>query len=97
MQLLESTVDNIMLCQQVEQRFKELCDSHLRITQEELVPPAELDTDFILWRKMAVRYKDSDYRHSTDELNALRRIAQWTVDVNRRIRNQKPMSVEWAK
>ncbi len=36
-----------------------------------------------------------DYRHTEDELKAVKDVASWTVQVNASIRNQPPVSLEF--
>lgn len=93
--LRPSVPDTIALADAVEVRFIELCGSYLRIKGEHLVPPRSLNQDMLRWRQMRVRHKHGDFRNTEAELQSTRAIAQWTVDVNRRIRNQEPMKIEW--
>lgn len=88
--------DTIELCMAVEQRFKDLIDSHMRIKKFMLIPPSELDSDMKRWREMAVRFKSGDYRNTDGELLALRSIAQWTVDQNCLLRNQPIKKLVWV-
>ena len=92
-----STQDDVGLCIAVESRFIDLCGAFRRIRGVDLAPPEELDAAMLLWRRMAVRYKQRDYRHHPDELAALKEIASWTVQVNRALRNQLPQSMKWKE
>jgi hypothetical protein len=95
--LFPSTPDTIQLGVAVEQRFIEVCGTHLRIKGVTLVPPAALNKDMMLWRRMRVRHDRGDLRNSIDELNATKTIAQWTVDVNCTLRNQGTKRVAWKE
>ena len=90
-----STIDTVELCRAVQQRFLDLCEAFLRIRGVRLVPPTELDQSLLYWRQMVVRHKGGDYSNTDDELRATKIVAQWTVDVNRAMRNQKPLEVAW--
>lgn len=110
-----ATKDEFGLSVAVEEKFKELCESHLRITRTPLLPPDDLRVDFVLWRESRVRHKRvlgksmkhgwserefarlvkrGDFTFSDDEVTAIKRIAQWTVDVNNKIRNQPEEKLE---
>lgn len=54
--LIISTPDDVMLCANVGIRFVEVLALHLRVKQEELIPPQELNSDMMRWREMAVRF-----------------------------------------
>ena len=82
--------DTYALCHAVQDRFIDLCAAHERIKGTKLVPPKELDKDMLLWRTMAVRFKEGDLRNTHSELIALENVAQWTLDVNCALRNQPP-------
>ena len=81
---------------ELENRFLDLCESYLRITGNPLVVPKSLDADMLLWRTMMVRHKKVDFRNTEDEFKSLKNIAQWTVDVNNKIRNQEPKTIDWG-
>lgn len=93
--LIPSTVDEISLCQSVEENFITLCNIHKRQLGMELIPPKSLDKDFVRWRQLAVRYRSGDFRHSEEEYESVKTIAQWTIDINCRIRNQPQKKVNW--
>lgn len=95
--LVPSDKDGILLCAAVQTRFLDLCESYRRIRGVDLIPPPELDSDMYLWRQMTVRHKSGDYRNTLDELNAVKRVAQWTVDVNSLLRGQEPVALEWKE
>ena len=72
----------------IEERFIELCDLYKRVKFENLVPPSHLDSAMYLWRTMRIRHKTGDFRHTADELKAMKQVAQWTVDVKRELCDQ---------
>jgi len=86
--LKDAELDDVQLCVAVETRFLDLLASHQRIKKVQLAVPKDLNTDMILWRTMAIRFQSGDGRCSVDEMNALKRVAQWTVDENKKMRNQ---------
>lgn len=94
--LVNSKVDSVTLCAAVEERFKTLLDSWLRIKGEQIAPPSYLDKDMLLWRTVSMRFKDGDYRNTRDEELATRRIADWTHLKNCELRNQKHRPLEWV-
>lgn len=94
--LFPSDKNEVELCIAVEERFKDLLHTYLRVKHVQLHPPKSLEKEMLLWRTMAVRYKSGDYRHTEDEMMALKTIAQWTVDENCKLRNQPPKKIEWA-
>jgi len=91
-----SSMDTVELAKAVEARFIDLCEAHLRIRGSRLALPKELDQDMLRWREMRVRHKSGDYRNTHSELRSTQVIAQWTVDINRAMRNQKPQKIVWA-
>lgn len=94
--LVESVSDTIALGLAVEQRFVTLCESYLTIRGVCLVPPADLNSDMFRWRQMRLRHKKGDYRNTVDELKSTQRVAQWTLNVNNKLRNQEPKVLDWS-
>ena len=94
--LVESVQDAIALGLAVEQRFLTLCEAYIAIRGVCLVPPPDLNADLFRWRQMRVRHKKGDYRNSADEIKSTQRVAQWTLDVNNKLRNQDPKVLEWS-
>jgi hypothetical protein len=90
------TADEIALAQALEERFLNLCGSHLRIRGCELPIPPSLDKDFFRWRELRVRHRRGDFRCCDDEVLAVRTICQWTVDVNCVLRNQPTKKIDWG-
>ena len=80
---------------EVQERFINLCGTYERVMFEQLVPPVSMDADFLYWRTMALRHRSGDLRHTEAELRSLKAIAQWMVDENAKLRNQKPRKIDW--
>ena len=95
--LMPSTQDDVALCAALETRFLELCGLYKRATGNILVPPKSLDKDMFRWRQAAVRYKKGDYRHTSDEYQSIKTIAQWSLDVKCSICGQPTKRIEWIK
>jgi hypothetical protein len=95
--LIPAHIDDVHLCAAVESRFVELSGSYLRLKGLTLIIPKDLQQDLTLWRRMAVRFKQGDMRVTEGERLAVRRFAQWTVDVNCEIRNQPAQTVAWKE
>ena len=95
--LVASTQDTVELALAVELRFLELFHTHRRIQGTQLEVPLELNAAMLRWRELRVRHKAGDRRNTADELSSTRMIAQWTVDVNRLLHNQKPIKVIWSE
>lgn len=94
--LVPSTPDEIGMGEAVEERFLTLCKVYIRERGVALVPPTDLNSDMLCWRQMRVRHKKGDFRSSRDEVLATRRVANWTLLVNQKLRNQEQKPVEWA-
>jgi len=90
-----SSPDTIALGDAVEHRFLNLCQSWLRMRREELFIPSEIDSAMLLWRKMMIRHAQGVFLNTDDELQALKTVAQWTVDMNCNLRGQDHKKVEW--
>ena len=93
--LFPSTQDHVQLCAVLENRFIELCATYERATGTNLVPPRSLDNDIFRWRQMAVRYKRGDYRHTNDEYESVKTIAQWSLDIKCSICKQPTQKIKW--
>ncbi len=93
--LLPSSPDTIALGIAVEEKFLDLCHTHIQMKGTEINIHASMDKDMLRWREMRVRHKSGDYRNSDAELKSLKSIAQWTVDENCTLRGQPITSVKW--
>jgi len=76
------------LVQAVEIRFIELRQLYETTKGDELIPPSYLDQDMLLWRTVRQRQRTNDFRMTQDEVSAVRRIAQWTLDVKKDLCDQ---------
>lgn len=90
-----SSPDNIQLAIAVEQKFLDLCGAYQKIKGVNLTYPPDMRHDFVRWRTMCARHRAGDYRHTDAELKSTREVAQWTVDVNCRLRNQPTKQLTW--
>jgi hypothetical protein len=93
--LIPASIDDIELSLAVEQRFIDVCGTYQRLKHVQLTIPKDLQADLTLWRRSVVRFRSGDMRVSPDERKSLRRIAQWTLDVNCEIRNQPKQKLVW--
>ena len=93
--LQESPRDMITLSLAVEDRFKSLCDTHLRLRGKQLTIPKSLQADMVRWRTMAVRHRAGDFRNTNTEKKSVRAIAQWLVNTNCELRNQVTHQLTW--
>jgi len=91
-----SNEDIVALGMALQMRYNELIQAHHRITGNKLIIPQNLVADFRRARSMIARHHQQDYRNTVSELKSVRVIAQWTVDVNAKIRNQAPTQIEWS-
>lgn len=88
--------DAVAMCRAVQERFLNLLEMHLQVKGTQLLPPKSLDRAMVLWRTMALRFKNGDYRDTAEEIQALREIAQWTLDENCILRNQPKIELVWT-
>jgi hypothetical protein len=64
---------------------------------EELKFPAILKEDISRFRTLLDRHQAGDLRHKQSEIEAVKLIAEWSLQVNSAIRNQGPVEVpEWT-
>lgn len=92
--LREATPDNLALLVAVDIRFREVTASYARV-HKMCVPPTSLDKDLVLWRTFFVRAKSGDKRCTRDEVRAVRRIAQWTLDMKKDLVGEPRIQLEW--
>ena len=94
--LHSSSVDEIQLAEAVETRFLNLTGTWFRVKKEELPIPPELNGAMLAWRTMRVRHKKGDFRNSAEEYRLVKLVAQWTVDMNCKLRNQPAKKIPWT-
>ena len=92
-----SDMDTVELGYAVEQRFLDLTGAYLRVHGTYLAVPVQFDRDMLRWREMRVRHKAGDLRNTEAELKSTQVIAQWTCNVNAKLRNQTPVQVAWKE
>ena len=95
--LRPSEMDTVELGYAVEERFLDLMGAYLRIHGDYLNIPVQLNRDILRWREMRIRHKQGDLRNTDAELTSTKVIAQWTLDCNAKLRNQKPVAIEWKE
>jgi len=81
-------------CQVVWEKVALVLTLHRRQRGMDLVPPPHLSNDWKFWRAMVKRYEKGDYRHTDAELQSMKMIAQWTLDVHCELRNQPKVHVD---
>ncbi len=94
--LHKSDQDMVQLGIAVHHRFLSVCELYFKVKGIQLIPPVDLNADMLIWRTMMMRFNNGDDRNTEDEKWATRRVAQWTLDVNSKLRNQKPVLLEWG-
>jgi hypothetical protein len=90
-----SDKDMVALGEAVQERLEELKEAHLRITHTMLTLPLEMKSAFLLWVTMRSRHQRGDLRNTEGEKRATRHLAQWSLDANADLRNQKRKTIEW--
>lgn len=92
--------DQISLAITIESRFVELCNLHERTTGTQLdkttlagfmILPA-----ILLWRGLLARLADNDPRGTQEELQAIKDVAQWTVDYKMSLLGRPTKQVEFS-
>ena len=92
-----SKPDHIGLTRSVQEKVQELCGAYQRIRGEPLKFPSFLKEDVSRFRVLLDRYQAGDFRHKQSEIESVKLIAEWSLQVNSAIRNQGPVEVpEWA-
>ena len=94
--LKNSSRDDTALAVKVEEGFLTICELYAREHGEPLPIPKELDQHLFRWRSLRVRHKQGDFRNTESEKLSTRVVAQWTIDVNRKLRGQEPMKLQWV-
>jgi hypothetical protein len=92
-----SSQDEVALCDAVRVRFGELSQAYLANKGRELLVPKTIKAEFIRVARMADRHEQGDFRNSHSEMRALKIFAQWTVDIQMRLRQQPRQIVQWSE
>ncbi len=79
---------------EVDFRVRAVLMLYGRTTGMEFEPDADLRGDMLKWRAMLMRHANNDYRHTDDEMKAMTAVAQWSLALNAKLRNQAPPKVE---
>lgn len=93
--LLPSNPDLAELAAAVEGKFLELCQFHRRVAGFDLAIPEWLRQDALRWRRMVLRHRHGDFRHTSSEKKSTRAVAEWTLSVNCKLRNQVYVPMVW--
>jgi len=88
--LIRSSADCKKLVQDVESGFLTVCGLYGQKHGNGVSPPMspEIRKAMVGYREAAVRHKQGDYHHKPSEWQAMKVIAQWTIDVNCELRGQ---------
>lgn len=87
--LVPSDPDMISLCAAVVDNYNMLVKSYERIKKEPLLISSEMEPVRQRVAVLVARYEKDDFRHSESEKKALRRFADWTLEINHSIRGQE--------
>ncbi len=93
--LQNSTKDTVALTDAVADRYEDLARFSNRVEGAFSIPNS-LRPDFAQFKKVLMRHRAGDFRNSNSELKSIRSFAQWLVNENARLRNQKPKKIEWS-
>ena len=96
--LKPSDQDTIALAMAVEDRFLDLCGLWQRVrgVEVEFPIPESLNSDMLRWREMRVRHKAGDFRNTEAELQSVKAVAQFTLDMNCDLRGQEKKVLQWT-
>jgi len=94
---IKSTEDELGLVGAIHDRFLDLCDLYQRVNKVKLVPSPEVMEWLKTWRQVFKRYELGDYRHTISEMNRVKLLAQWTVDVKREICKKEKLVIAWKE
>lgn len=94
--LKKSQPQTVVFCAEISERFLDLCELHGRVKGTALDIPKDLDADMLLWRQMVKRFKKRDYRNSREERDALKRVADFMMETNCKLRNVPYVPFQWT-
>ena len=95
-ELKPSSPDDFALAQAVEDRFLDLSGAWSRVRGVSLPIPESLNYDMLRWRTMRVRHKAGDFRNTEAELQSVKAVAQFTLDMNCDLRGQEKKVLQWT-
>lgn len=93
--LQPSMADDVALAAEVETKFLDLSRYYMNLRGVNLIWPESLEPDIIRWRTMRVRHRQGDMRHRPSELEAVKTVAQWTLDVNAELFGGTKKNHQW--
>lgn len=88
--------DDIALAAELKPRFIEVVDTYARLRGVKYTFTEDIKKAVGLWRTAVARLERGDDRVRDDEVQAMRDVAQWTLDVKAELTNSKPKKIEWA-
>ena len=93
---VHSNEAEVGLAREIEQKTIEVAAMYRRRYHKKLIPDGDMTKALVLFRTMRMRHAKGDYRHTNSEKQAVKAVAQWSLDVDRLIRNQSRMKLQWA-
>ena len=93
--LVKSPADLVMLGVRLDEDFGGCADLHMRVEGTLMTWPKTMETAIAYWRRMRVRHKQDDLRHSEEELAAVEDIATFCLQTNAKLRGQ-PIPPPWT-
>jgi len=83
---------------EMQPRFLAICELYGRaFGGQPLQIPKDLEPHFIRWRQVTVRHRGGDIRNTESEWKSMKLIAQWIIDVNCKLRGQRPKKLIWTE
>ena len=91
--LLQADASLITGVRAVADRLADLRGAYRRLRGIDLIQPPELDHDVVRFHALLDRFQGADFRYTEPELRSLKAIADWSLQTNAKLRNQKPPKV----
>ena len=80
----------------IEERFLKLCHLWPQMRNDEELPiDGDVDQLLVMWRTAMVRFKQADYRIREDEWEAIKKLAQWTLDMKCDLFDEIYVAIQW--
>ena len=80
----------VRACYEVHQRVALVSNMYLKAKGVTFVPDGDLAKALQRWKTMTDRHQRGDFRHSEDEMKAMKFVANWTLTLNAKLRGQEP-------
>jgi len=84
------------LASALEDKFISLNGLYFKLKAVELEVPKSLVDDVIRWRRLRIRHKQRDFRHTESEKKSVVVLAKWTLEVKAKLCNQPVPKVPWG-